>query len=196
MSGTSDALSTKTTGVSFIDPYELATLDPYGQRNLEKFPSTGKIRILAESIEHIRQEIMTQDETFYKKDLEKAIDTIYQHAIEKENIPLDVDLMARVFLDLEKLGLKKLIKSFEKLDHFDEYNAAFLKKQEEHERMLKQKAALNKNAEEALKHERYNDAISTLQEMISLDPNDEQLPTIVEQVQEQRIKKIKNLIAK
>ena len=196
MSGSSDALSTKTTGVSFIDPYELATLDPYEQRNLEKLPSTGKTRIIAESIEHIRQEIMTQDESFYKKDLEKAIDTIYQHAIEKENIPLDIDLMARVFFDLQNLGLKKLIKSFEKLDHFGEYNTAFLKKQEEHERILQQKAALNKNAEEALKQERYNDAISTLQEMISLDPNDEHLSAIVDQVQEQRTKKITNLIAK
>lgn len=196
MSGSSDALSTKTTGVSFIDPYELATLDPYGQRNFEKLPSTWKTRILAESIEHIREEIMTQDETLYKKDIEKAIDTIYQHAIEKENVPLDVDLMARVFFDLQNLGLEKLIKSFEKLDHFTTYHEAFLKKQEEHEHMLQQKSQLKKNAEDALKHEHYNDAISKLQDMLLLDPYDDNLPDIIEQVREQRIKKIKNLINK
>ncbi len=189
-----DALSTNKSGVSFIDPYELATLDPYNQRNFDKLPATGKTRIIAETMEYIKEELLSKDDDYYKTDLEHAIDQIYQHAIEKEESQLDTDLMIRTFFDLYKVDLENLINRFSKLDHFNIYQAWFLKKKEEHEQMLEKKSQIEKQAEEQLNKEAYNEWIDLLEKMLELDPNDQELPSIIDQFKTQRKEKITWLI--
>jgi len=196
MQGNTDALTTSNLGFPFIYPYELATLDPYQQRNFDKLPATGKTRILAEVIEDIRQEIVNKDDDYYKRDLEQAIDAIYQDTIEKEDAPLDIDLMARIFFDLHKMDMKKLIQRFSKLHQFDVYEKALLKKIADDENMLKKKAELEKKAEEFLKNENYKEAIATLTKMFELDPHDESLVEVLETTKKQYENKIKNLIKK
>lgn len=192
--GNTDALSTKKSGISFIDPYELATLDPYHQRNFDNLPSTGKTRIIAETMERIKEEIISKDEDYYKKDLEQAIEQVYQHAVEQEDTPINTDLMVRIFFDLYKLELENLIDRFSKLDRFDAYQAEFLKKKEEHELLLKEKQELEKAAEDHLQGERYNEGLELLEKMLELDPHDNQLPSIIEQVKEQLQKKVNSFL--
>ncbi len=196
MQGNTDALNTSKSWFSFIDPYELAMLDPYQQRNFDKLPATGKTKILAEVIENIRQNILIKDNDYYKGDLEQAIHTLYQDSIEKEIDTLDIDLMARIFFGLYKLGMEKFIEKFGKLAQFDVYKKAFQKKVEEHENMLKEKDKLEKAAENFLANENYKEAIAALTKMLELDPHDESLAEIIETTKKQHEKKIKNLIKK
>jgi tetratricopeptide (TPR) repeat protein len=196
MMGGTDALTTKKSGVNFVDPYELATFDPYNQRNLNDIPCTGKVRIIAETVEHIREKIMNKDDNYYKQDLEQAMENVYQHVIEKENTPLDVDLMARIFFDLYKINLEKTIERFNKLEQFDLYKEAFLKQKEEYEHKQEQKEQLEKTASDHLENEQYNEAIVILKEMLSLDPKDKDLEEIINDTEIQRANVIKKLTDK
>lgn len=196
MTWNTDALTTPKSSISFVDPYELATFDPYDQRNFEKIPSTGKTRIIAEAVENIRNEIISTDDNYYKKDLEQAIEQIYQQAVEKEDAPLTVELMARVFFDLYKLNIEKLIKHFEKLEGFDAFQKAFIELKETHEKMLQEKAELEKQSETYLSNEQYQDALKTLTQMLEIDKHDENLKDIIKDVEQQRDKKMKILITK